>query len=143
MAPRSKTAQVNRRGELTLNLGGATYGLRPSFEAIEAIESKVRPLDVLVETLNQGRVPLAELGIITAELMRGYGASHPDDPMIATYRGSNPEKLARLIYEEGVPTVRIVLLVILAGALTGGYDAAGEVKATGTTKATPAAGSSE
>jgi hypothetical protein len=135
--------KVNRRGELTLDLGGASYGLRPSFDAIEAIESKVQPLETLVAELNEGRVRAAELGIIAAELMRAYGAAHPDDPLKHDYQGANPRKLAELIYDAGIPRVRMVLFVILAGALTGGYDAKGEAKPATENKATSAAGKQE
>lgn len=135
---------VNRFGELGLVLGGVRYGLRPSFGAIEAIEEKVRPLDSLARDMHEGQVSVAEMGIVTAELMRAYGEAHPKDPLILDYTGANPRKLAELIYERGASSVRVALFVIITMALTGGFDAKGEARpATGTKEETPDAGSSD
>jgi hypothetical protein len=143
MTEQAKSA-VDRRGQLEIELEGVSYGLRPSFEAIEAIEAKCRPLGDLVELLNRERLPVAEMGLITAELMRAYGEAHPNDANIATYRAANPKTIARHIYDGGVTKARLLLFLICFGAYTGGYTASGEAKpAAGTKTSTTDAGSSE
>ncbi len=136
--------KVNRRGELAIELGGVKYNLRPSFAAIEAIEEKVAPLDALVTELHNGRVSVAHMAVMTAELMKAHGTANPDDPLIHDYKGANPRKLAELIYEAGAMRARLVLGIIAVGALSGGYTAQGEAKPAAEKKGeTPGAGSSD
>jgi len=119
--------KVNVFGEIKVPLD-AEYGLRPDFEAIEAIEREVRPIEQLLADANAGTLSIGEMAAITRHLMRGYGRAHPDDERILAYREANVKRLAELIYEAGAPRVRARLLVVLMGAVTGGYDASGEAK---------------
>ncbi|HWT12300.1 MAG TPA: hypothetical protein VN231_06075 [Allosphingosinicella sp.] len=134
MADLEKATDVNARGELTIDLGdGGELGLRPDHEAIVAIEAQLRPLRRLVVDANDMALTLVEQAVITTELMRGYGRAHPDDPRIATYREAQPKRIGELIHEVGSLKVCPRLLVVLAGALTGGYTASGEAKPKGKT----------
>ena len=118
---------VNSHGEVFIDLD-ARYGLRPDFEAIEQLERELKPLRALYSDAQAMEMSLADTGRAVAALMRGYGRAHPDDEAIEAYRLAKPDRLARLIYESGVPKVQLRLAVLFMGALTGGYDASGEAK---------------
>lgn len=120
---------VDARGQIALPVAGQNYILRPSMEAIEAIERELRPTYQLATDASRGALMLSEMAIICAEFMRAYGKANPDDPLATDYKGAQAENLAPLIYEAGIPIVCARLMVILVGALNGGYTAAGEAKA--------------
>jgi len=131
--------EVDVRGQISLPLDGQEYVLRPSMEAIMAIEARLRPLLPLTQEAVAGSLTLHDLGIITAEFMRAFGKANPNDPLKTTYLHSKPETLARLIYEAGQPKVCIRVATVLMGALSGGYEASGEIKAATTTDETQGA----
>jgi len=123
------------RGQITLPVDGTEYVLRPSYEAIMAIERITRrSLYELAGEATQGRMSCEVMAIVCAEMMRAFGKANPEDPLASSYRGAKPEALGPMIYEAGGPKVCARLAVVLIGALTGGYDSSGEAKAvTGTT----------
>lgn len=113
------------RGEHELTLAGVTYRLRPSFTAIVAIEQKTGETTLaLVRRGNTMQIPLADLGIIAAELIR-EGA----DPKDQMTRSVNAERIEELIFEEGLQRVTPRLTLCLLDAATGGRTASGEAKA--------------
>jgi hypothetical protein len=122
----------NARGEVVLALNpleGIVYQLRPSREAISAIERKVGPLAELVVRGLSLSLTVEEMGEIAAEMMRAYGQAHPTDEHVTTYRNANPSRLADLIYEADAMKMCGRIAVVLKAAWTGGVTAAGEVKA--------------
>lgn len=129
------------RGEITLDLGGETFGLRPSYEAIDNFERVTGKgliqltRDALSATLSSG-----EVAHIVCECMKAWGTEHGNDGA----KGANAKKVAKLVLEAdgGVTSVMLVLAQLLSMASTGGYTASGEVKPAVTTKSpeTPAAG---
>lgn len=131
------------RGHVTLPLDGQEFELRPSRKAIAAIERQTRPLFVLAQDAARGALSLDELSVIVTEMMRAYGEAEPQDPLVRHYKGVTLDRVADLIYEAGQPKVCARVMVVLTGALTGGYTAAGEAKAgtatPPTTDATPSA----
>jgi Phage tail tube protein, GTA-gp10 len=113
------------RGEHELELDSATYRLRPSFSAIVAIERKCESsLIELASFASVGRLSLDRLGIIAAEFIRA-GAEAGD----SLTRNVKAEKIAELIYVEGVPKITAKLTIALLDAVTGGVDAEGNAKA--------------
>lgn len=129
MPTRKKAAAANARGEVTIVLEGQEYHLRPSYEAIVAIEEMTgKTTFELANAARNQALTLAECGIVTARMMQAFGESHPGDPLISTYKNSKPENLARLIMVEGVMKVQPRLAVLLIAAVTGGVDASGEWK---------------
>lgn len=104
--------------------------LRPSYEAIKAsTKASAKSLMLLAReavTLSMG---YEDAAIVVAEMMKAYGKANPDDPKKTSYVGANPEKLEKMIFEEGGPKVIARLGVILTNALTGGFTSEGEVKA--------------
>ena len=138
MAKSPDPAEVNFQGEITVPLEGVEYVLRPSYSAIMAIERQTgRSLFDLAGEATSGRMSIADMGVICAEMMHAFGRQNPDDSNITTYRGAKPEKIAELIYEAGGPRVSARIAVLLMGALTGGYTASGKMKATGTQTTEP------
>lgn len=131
--PAEEEPKVNVRGEITLPLGGEDYGLRPSRTAIEAIEEKVRPLAGLVAEAGRGDLGLKDMATIAAELMKAYGAAHPELPNVQTYREASVDRLKDLIHEAGQVRILTRISVVLIGAINGGFTAAGEMKPTETT----------
>jgi hypothetical protein len=111
------------RGEHELTLEGVPYRLRPSHDALSAIEQKTgRSMLALVRLGDTGDLSIAQLGIIAAELIR---AGAKDD----LTRNVGAQRIGELIFEEGVPHVTARLTLCLLDAVTGGRTAKGEAKA--------------
>lgn len=122
------------RGEIALDLDGTEYVLRPSYEAIQAIEKKLgRGLLALARTAADGDLTLNETATVAAECIKAHGRAI-DDRMLAA---STPERIAEMIYEtpNGQAGVMGRLAVMLGLAVTGGYDKAGELKPAKATQA--------
>jgi hypothetical protein len=112
------------RGEDELVLAGTPYRLRPSRQAIRAIESKTGlPLLTLVRSGNVGELTTDQLGEIACQLIRA-GA---EDELT---RRVDAGKLADMIYEDGIVGTMLRVTAVLAGAASGGRTASGERKAT-------------
>lgn len=132
MSKKPDTPEVTFQGEITVPLEGIEYVLRPSYAAIMAIERQTgRSLFDLAGEATSGRMTIADMGVICAEMMHAYGREDPECEMASTYKGAKPERIASLIYETGGPRVSARIAVLLMGALTGGYTASGKIKATG------------
>lgn len=146
MGRKKKTEEdaVDLLGQLSVNLGGTEYLLRPSRQAISNIQRQLggRSLTALAVQASGFGMTVEEAGVCVAEMMRAYGQTLPaDEPGANDYRGAKAEVCADLIYEAGESTITGRLAIILTGALTGGYTASGERKAEGmkTTEPTPTA----
>lgn len=126
--PKTKKKPVlDARGRMLAPLGGAEYVLRPSFEALEAIERQLgRSLHQLAFQGLQGGLSLTDLAVIVAECMRAHGRAEPDAG--PSYREAKAEKLARLIMEAGQTHITARIAVLLTEAITGGFTAEGEAK---------------
>lgn len=118
---------VEERGELTLELGGASMSLRPSYEAIVGFEAATGKglLQLAREALN-GRLTLAETAQVACECVRAWGREAGDQ----NAAGSNAKKVAKLILEAegGLHATLQTVSAMLSLAVTGGYDASGEAK---------------
>jgi hypothetical protein len=124
--PAEKQAFANpERGEHLLSLQGREYRLRPSHSAIVAIEEKTgKSVLGLVRLGNTGDLPLKQIAIVAAELIRA-GADEGD----SFTRSVNADRIGELIFEHGLPTVTSRLTLCLLDAATGGRTAEGEAKA--------------
>jgi hypothetical protein len=110
------------RGEHEIELAGRKYRLRPSHEAIEAIEQATgHALLALVRLANGSELKVRELGIIGAELIRA-GAEDELTKSVAS------EKIGEMIYEQGVIGATMRFLLCLSDAASGGRTASGEAK---------------
>ncbi|HYD37906.1 MAG TPA: hypothetical protein VEA60_09855, partial [Allosphingosinicella sp.] len=119
---------------------GQEYHLRPSHEAIEAIEAATgRSAYELAGAARAMALPLRHCAIVAAEMMKAYARTHPDDPLHTDHAGANPRRVAEMIHEAGSMKIQPRLAVVLIAAVTGGVDAAGEMKPA-TASPPPAAG---
>lgn len=126
----AKPAKANVRGEVTLSLDGHDYHLRPSYEAIAAIETQTgRTLFELADAARHQGLTLRECGIIGTEMMRAYARTHATeaDPLTG-YAGARPERVSELVFEAGAALIQPRLALVLLAAVTGGVDAQGEAK---------------
>ncbi len=118
------------RGEVEIVLEGTTFGLRPTYEAIVAIEKATdRTLVDLARDANVTHLPLAVCAIIVTELIRAWGKAKGD----VMAQGVQVERIGHLLMDEGMPTVQVRLALVLVLAATGGYTPSGEMKAVATT----------
>jgi hypothetical protein len=130
--PVEEEPKVDLLGQLSVELHGASYKLRPSRQAISNIEQLTgKPLLVLAAQGAAMMLPLSEMGICIAEMMRAYGLF--DETAPADYKAAKAERCADLVYESDPLNIQNRLSVIFKNAVDGGYTAAGEVKAAGTT----------
>jgi hypothetical protein len=127
VAAKPAAAPVNpARGEAEIVLEGTTFGLRPSYEAVVAIEEATGlALGVLASAAATLRLPLAKLALVVTELIKAWGRS--TETRSATL--VNPDRIGALIHDAGV----------LHGAATGGYYASGEARPATTTTGTTTA----
>jgi hypothetical protein len=120
-------------GEVSIELEGVAYRLRPSFEAIAEIEAGTgRDLFDLLRQVEQGGLSLDHIGVIVAACIRAQAKVDKDTGM-ATIKARTA---ARLVYEAdggALVAVRTALHPLLFNAVTGGYSALGERKAQTTT----------
>ncbi|WP_294292709.1 GTA-gp10 family protein [uncultured Sphingomonas sp.] len=114
------------RGEHEIELGGVVYRLRPSHEAIRAIERKTdRSTLELYSMGNRGALSLDHLGVIFGELIRAGAARDLD-------RHVHDEQIGALVYEGGQHKAMARATLVLIDAASGGRTASGEAKAAAT-----------
>jgi hypothetical protein len=122
-APAVQPTANEARGEHELSLGGVTYRLRPSREALKAIEAKTKiPVLALALRGDTAELTITQLGIIAAELIRA-GA---EDELT---RNVGADRLEDMIIEESMARVTGRLTYCLSDACTGGRTAEGNAKA--------------
>lgn len=133
--------KVDLLGQLSVELAGTHYQLRPSRQAVSNIEQQLgKSLTQLTVQTGSLTLTVGELGVCVAEMMRAYATF--DEAAGPDYKGAKADRCADLIFESGPVDVSRRLAIIFTGALSGGYTASGEVKAAGmmtTTEPTPTA----
>lgn len=96
------------RGEASLQVGGETLVLRPTFSALVAAEQELGPLFALVERASEGKLSLQEIAALFDHLSAGR-------PSAITR-----ERIGDAVVEIGLagisPTLRLLLGQILQGA---------------------------
>lgn len=108
------------RGEIDLTLGGKTYVLRPSFQAIAAFEKATGlSLVQLTDAARLGSMSLQGASAVATECINAAAEREMDK--------IGAERCAELIYEAdgGLFIVQKKLAVMLSLAATGGYSASG------------------
>jgi len=95
------------RGEASLQVGGETLVLRPSFSALVAAEQELGPLFGLVERACEGNLALNEIAALFDHLSAGRPTAITRD------------RIGEAVVEKGLagiaPTLRLVLGQILKG----------------------------
>lgn len=121
------------RGEVSIELEGETYILRPSYEAITAIEEITgRSLLQLMEAADSGALPLKQAAVIVTEFIKAWGREQGDKPHFEKFTA---RRVGELLYDEGMLKVNPRVALVLLNALTGGHKP-GEPEAAGTTTET-------
>lgn len=129
------------RGEVDILLEGVNYVMRPSFDAIQAIEKKLgRGLLELGQAAYNNTLSTIDIATIATLCIHAEGKAKNDQSMQHFDIGT----VAPLLHEEpgGFMIAALRIQRLLLNASTGGYTATGEPKAaTGTmmTTETPAA----
>lgn len=129
------------RGEVDLVLEGQAYVLRPSHQAIIAMEKKTgKPLVELAALAEQAMLDQETQAVVTTELIRAWGrslqldeyASAADKAAATAAKGASVATIGELLFGVGVIAVQPRLAIVLGLALTGGCLPSGEFKTTGT-----------
>ena len=96
-----------RRGEASLEVGGETLVLRPSFGALVAAEQELGSLFALVERASEGKLALSEIAALFDQLSEGRPA------------GITRERIGDAVVAKGLagtsPVLRLILGQILQG----------------------------
>jgi len=114
-------------GEMALYLPGGAMVLRPSYEAIVAVEQTLgRGLVDLAGDALAKRLTLPETAQIACKFIRAWGNETGNNGAAK----ANPDRVAKLIYtsEKGFHEALKALSAVLSLAVTGGYDAEGKLK---------------
>lgn len=124
-------ARLNSSGELEFEMEGVAYLLRPSMDAVDAIERQTgRALLELANGARSGSLKAGELAVIVAEMVKAWGreadAGSPDIQRDAAQL--TPAGVRDHLYSAGLVQVNSRLAVVLMGAVSGGYDPFGRAK---------------
>ncbi|GAB4576460.1 MAG: hypothetical protein Tsb008_20550 [Rhodothalassiaceae bacterium] len=99
------------RGEVEISLSGRSHVLRPSFEALAAIETEIAPILKLAEAASDGAARIADMaGVIHRCLM-------PDTDGTSLERAQVGEGLAEMGYAAAISVYRRLLEAILKGSI--------------------------
>jgi hypothetical protein len=129
-------AANEERGEFDIELGGAVYGMRPSWEAVESFERATgHGSQRLYALASAGDMQLADSATIITECIRAWGKS-TGDKAVQAFR---VEKITPLVHEAGILLVNKRLALMLFLSITGGIDSKGEIKASTSSGAATAA----
>jgi hypothetical protein len=135
-------SEANTRGEVTIDLD-ARYAMRPSFEAIEAIEEQTgKSVLALLVASERGNLLSKEVYVIVCEFIKAWAkeriASGENTPETRNAAGSNVGRIGDLVYKSGLLNAQLRLRIVLGAAVTGGTIPTGEDEATATETETPA-----
>lgn len=113
-----------------LLLEGVEYGLRPSWEAVQAIENKLgRGLVELGRDATMGRLTTGDAAVVIGELIRAWGRA-TEQKQVAAFKDT---RIGELLFEAGPGFGYVGVMRAVGGVLslaaTGGYTAQGEMKA--------------
>src|SRR5689334_20584113 len=113
------------RGEVFLTLDSTDFVLRPSYEALLAIEEKTgKTILALYNAATEADIGLRDTAITVTELIRAWGRA-TDDPVA---KNVDLDRVGQLIQGESLMGVALKLTVVLGLAITGGYEPDGTRK---------------
>lgn len=120
------------RGEVSVQMEGEDYVLRPTYDAITAVEEQTgRSIQQLALAADEGSLPLRHAAIVVTEFVKAWGREN-DKPYFAQF---TVRRIAELLFAEGLLKVNPRVALALWQALTGGH-VPGEANAAGTTTTT-------
>ena len=137
------TATANEiRGEVSIDLDGVAYVLRPSYEAGAAIEQATgRSLMELAVAADASRMPLSQMSIVVTEYIKAWGRETGN----TATEHFEAKRIGELIHDgaggilAAMPRVALVLTRAVSGGCRLGEQMAAGTTTETTTTATPAA----
>ncbi|UAK23671.1 GTA-gp10 family protein [Sphingomonas nostoxanthinifaciens] len=121
------------KGEFAIALDGADHIMRPSYEAIVAIETETgKSVIALANDATNAALTVREMATIAGECVREYGRQESD----ASHQNVNDAAVQRCIVEMGPLHALSPIQDMLIKAATGGITATGKPKAPTTTAKT-------
>jgi hypothetical protein len=118
------------RGEAAIELDGVEYVLRPTYEAIQAVEDILgKGIVKLGREALDGALTSRETAVIATEFIKAWGRETENTGAAH----ANPDKIGRLLYamkEGGTANALAIVAAVLTMAATGGFTPEGELKAT-------------
>ena len=122
--PRSSRVANPARGEMSLTMGGQDFILRPTHEAVLAIEEELDMSSSQIAMASRSmRLKMREVGVIIGALIRAGAAPGSLDAMVSDVR------VAQLIHERGAFGFYPILAELFEEIVTGGRDIEGNVVA--------------
>lgn len=105
------------RGEIAVTLSGTEFVLRPDFEAVAAIDDQLGSVIALTRRAiaEPASLSLSELAVVVAEGIKAHGCAAGDSNAHV-----KTDKIKRMIFETGIPTVVPQVVRFLTDAITGG-----------------------
>ena len=120
-------AANEHRGETEIVLDGAAFVMRPTYEAIVAVETATGSTIGAMAMLGANmRLPVGWLAIIVTEFVRASGKATGD----AVAAHLNVTRVGGLLQDSGIVAASLTVAKVLGDAATGGYSSAGERKTT-------------
>ena len=107
------------RGEVEIDLGAAgTFVLRPDFEAVAAIDEQLGGVVAVAEKAfrEPASLTIAQMAAIVSEGMKGQARKE------GRTAAANPEKVARMLFDAGLPNAIGPCIAFLGNAITGGVQ---------------------
>lgn len=123
---KARGATTNARGEVSIELAGKRYVMRPDFEAIRAIDEASGSILALSRRLGS-HPSLSDFALIVTEGIKAHGR-FTRDAMLAHY---GIEGVKRMITRAGIanPAITAPIGAFMAAAITGGVAEPGEADA--------------
>jgi hypothetical protein len=123
MADQTEPPKANgHRGEIAVTLEGTVFVMRPDFEAVAAIDAELGSIVQITRraVADPASLSLGEIAVIVAEGIKAHGrAAKNSNAHVGT------QKIKRMIFDAGIPTVVPAVCAFLGAAVTGGVkDAA-------------------
>ena len=114
------------RGEFEIELAGIKYGMRPTFEAIQAFEGvDGLQLTQMAVAASRGGLSVRACAIVVAECVRAWGKAEN----VTAARAFQADAVGPMLVTEGIVDTQTVLADMLFLAATGGLTVEGKRKA--------------
>jgi hypothetical protein len=116
------------RGEATIDLDGATFTMRPTYEAIVAVEAATgSTIGTMAMAGANMRLPLGWVAIVVTEFVRASGKATGNQ----VAANLSVERVGGLIMDSSIVGASLAVAQVMSDAVSGKYTASGEAKATG------------
>lgn len=113
------------REPVTLTLEGVPYILRPTYDAILAIEAATgKSAFQIARDAADTSLSVTDAGIVSTELIAVEGRASGDKAVASVGRA----RISQMVLSEGLIAAQMRLAIVMTGAVTGVYTATGDMK---------------